>query len=486
MDDLSVTEETWETIRDKIPDDDLRWGIYFENGCWTFFHDPRNITTIIPLRIAGAPVVVPIYSPPFIHPGTVSPSDPCPKLINPYHEIPDNVVVNLLESFPFALAFYILYNGFCQIWVDEDFDFELAASHLPREFGGLKVTYFTHGPSETSSRSHVQTTVVEGGSHEPNAGRAAAHREISITPTIGCGSEIDVISAILSKSVGRALRSRIGVKILTESDSVEVITMSSHAAFAPRIYKTLARKHLKLGFLSRGWNRLSGRVENEPVQTLDQPQVTADTTERWWESVEIFAAGSDKKIGNIHKTYDENASEDTSYPIGFQHDISLVKPDTDSMRMLSGMKCPAREWYRDAAIDTRSRLYVLGSHQIDGQGLPKYWAEPVGKGIMVNQNTFPTEKRWKEGDIKQLIGRCTLWRPLNASSGWNGWSGAPVIVNKEDGTEELLGFQSFVQDSHHRQFAMPDRRLKMDCANGYISFGACMKLPQEILSSTIL
>jgi len=154
--------------------------------------------------------------------------------------------------------------------------------------------------------------------------------------------------------------------------------------------------------------------------------------------------------------------------------------------MLSEMKSPTREWYRDAAIDTRSRVYVLGSHHIDGQGIPKHWAEPVGRGIVRNQSSFPPDQRWKSEDIHGLISRCTLWRPLNASSGWNGWSGAPVIVKKTDGTEQLLGFQSFVQDSHHPQFYKPDARLKDDCTSGYISFGACMKLPREVLNSVIV
>jgi len=59
MNDISVTEETWESIRDTFPDENLRWGVYFENNCWTFFQDPTTIKSTIPLRIAGAPVIIP-------------------------------------------------------------------------------------------------------------------------------------------------------------------------------------------------------------------------------------------------------------------------------------------------------------------------------------------------------------------------------------------------------------------------------------------
>jgi len=232
----------------------------------------------------------------------VSPPDPFPMLLNPYLELPDKAVVSLIESFPFALAFYILYNGFCQIWVDGDFDFEWAASHLPREFGGLKVTYFTQGPSATSGRTQgpattsgrtqVQITVTGEANYESTAGRASAPQEISITHTIRCGSEIDVKSAILSSHVGRCRRCRTGVKLLINGSLEKVITIASHAAFAPRIY----RAQPKLSFFRRYFNTVLGRVLNDGIPAHDQPQEPGNWVTKWWESVEIFAAGTDKKV----------------------------------------------------------------------------------------------------------------------------------------------------------------------------------------------
>ncbi|KAF8250907.1 hypothetical protein K440DRAFT_659143, partial [Wilcoxina mikolae CBS 423.85] len=108
MSDVSVTEETWEITRDSLPGD-LRWSVYFENNCWTLFRDPRNIKSTIPLRIAGAPLIIPVYSPPCVHPGTVSLPDPHPKLINPRADLTNEMVAELFDTFPFALAFYILY-----------------------------------------------------------------------------------------------------------------------------------------------------------------------------------------------------------------------------------------------------------------------------------------------------------------------------------------------------------------------------------------
>jgi len=192
------------------------------------------------------------------------------------------------------------------------------------------------------------------------------------------------------------------------------------------------------------------------------------------------------QVGDLCKTYDEEASEDALYPIGFPYDISLIRPAKQNMHIIHDIKSPAPEWYRDGALDTRSKLYIIGSHQIDGHGLPRRWVEPVGQGIILNQAGLPSDQKWKADDVKRLVSRCTLWRPLNAAPGWDGWSGAPVIVRKEDNTESLLGFQSFVQDSHHRQFAMPDDKLKAGCADGYISFGACMKLPEDVLNSAIV
>ncbi|KAF8250906.1 hypothetical protein K440DRAFT_638745 [Wilcoxina mikolae CBS 423.85] len=257
--------------------------------------------------------------------------------------------------------------------------------------------------------------------------------------------------------------------------------MTSHGAIAPRIQeKKIGENIKKHGFWNRYLTKFLGRSENDRSES-QQPK---DST-KWWEGVEIYAAGTDKKVGDLCKTYDEEASEDTIYPIGFPYDISLIRP-AQNKRMIGGIISPASEWYRDGALDTKSRLYVVGSHQIDGHGLPRRWSEPVGQGIMLNQGGLLPEQKWKADDVKRLVSRCTLWRPLNATAGWDGWSGAPVIVKKEDGTEALLGFQSFVQDSHHRQFPMPDDKLKEACTDGYISFGACMRLPEDVLNSVIV
>jgi len=211
------------------------------------------------------------------------------------------MVTALFESFPFSLGFYILYNGFCQIWVDDDVDYQWAASYFPREFGGLKVSYFTHGPSATSGLSgpsglsHVQNTLEETSPESIMSGsqNVVAPRQISRTPTMKCGSEIEVKSPALSTIVGRSPRSRVGVSISMKGE--KVITMTSHAVIAPRIHENKLRGKIKEhSFWHRFITKFPDRGENDRSES-QQPKCSTN----WWEGVEIYAAGTDKKV-SIH------------------------------------------------------------------------------------------------------------------------------------------------------------------------------------------
>jgi hypothetical protein len=102
-------------IRGSLPDE-LRLGLVFERNCWTFFRDTRCLQGILPLRIAGAPVIIPAYTPPILHAGSISPPDPQPIPIDPLPDISNDTVYELATCFPFARGFYILYYGFLQVW----------------------------------------------------------------------------------------------------------------------------------------------------------------------------------------------------------------------------------------------------------------------------------------------------------------------------------------------------------------------------------
>jgi hypothetical protein len=194
-------------------------------------------------------------------------------------------------------------------------------------------------------------------------------------------------------------------------------------------------------------------------------------------------------LGNLSGSFDPDPS--ARFPIGFPQDISLVKPD-DSVR-IKDIHCPAREWYKDNSQNTRDTVYILGpGPKIEGHALPQVWGERIGEGIMRIQETKPKKDRWNfsKSRVDDLVDRCYVWRPLNEFNKEDAWSGAPVILRRDDSTELLLGFQSFIQptalDWRSRPNEESGTQLWNQCGQGHISFAACMMPRNELLNSKIL
>ncbi|KAF8533668.1 hypothetical protein BDD12DRAFT_473649 [Trichophaea hybrida] len=456
---LTAGEENWKEIREVLPVE-LHRGLVFENGCWTFYDDPRGIKNGVPLRIAKALVIVPIYTPPFGRPENESPPDPYPGRIDPFAKATDDVICSLLETFDFALGFYILYNGHLQIWASggDSFDRQLAASRYPRRFGGLKVSYFTGGPRATSS--------IAGTSHQGLVHTSTNDSQpIAVRPPFECGSEI----AIRTQSQ----RSRIGVALEMQDISgngtlTTYVTMATHPAIAQSKQKRSLWKSLT--------NRFSWRDKIRPQ----------DSSGSWWEGMEVYETRTNARLGNLSHSFDPDPS--ARFPIGFPQDISLVKPD-DSVR-IEDIHCPATEWYTENGQNTRDTVYILGpGPRVEGHALPQVWGERIGEGIMRIQKKWPRGDRWNASKrrVEDLVDRCYLWRPLNEFNESDAWSGAPVILRRDDGTQMLLGFQSFIQPTNLDLRSQPDEtQLRNQCGQGYISFAACMKPGNELLNSKIL
>src|SRR5690606_6551711 len=104
----------------------------------------------------------------------------------------------------------------------------------------------------------------------------------------------------------------------------------------------------------------------------------------------------------------------------------------------------ASAWYT-GTLSTETKLGRCGKQNMDSSGIPKSWAPgvPVGQGIFKGSKTRP------EDETTKLLSRCHLFRPKNPNqvgcSGWDGWSGAPVLVSTSSGGWEVLGFLSFAQ-----------------------------------------
>lgn len=126
---------------------------------------------------------------------------------------------------------------------------------------------------------------------------------------------------------------------------------------------------------------------------------------------------------------------------------------------------------------------------MEGSGIPKSWAP----GVPVGQGIFKGSKNWSEEETSKLINRCHLFRPKNPNgvgcSGWDGWSGAPVLVSTCTGSWEVLGFLSFSQPRGLQRNYNPvddDHDLRSDISKGYVAFAACMHLPPALLEAEII
>lgn len=118
--------------------------------CWTCSPIDSVSTDKVPIVISDVPVVIPVESRYPLRAPVTPPPDPHPKFIDPTRQIPDNVISDIFKVYEDALGFYLLINGQLQIIIPDDFDYQYALSHRPREFGGLEVTYIMESMTPTA------------------------------------------------------------------------------------------------------------------------------------------------------------------------------------------------------------------------------------------------------------------------------------------------------------------------------------------------
>lgn len=239
---LSIPKTPW-IPSTQIPED-LQSDIEFndrgqDSSSWTCTPSNSVLSDQIPLRADGYPVVLPVD---FKYPLTgmfSPPPDPHPLFISPSAQLSDEDIHHIFSTFPASVGFYLLINGFLQVIMPDDFDYEEGVPSLPSEFGGLKVSlipetvYPTAGEASASSpattatstktrferlfgQSSAQSTVAGPAGHPPT-GTAGV--------SVGCA-----VRAIVpgSKSKQR-FEGKTGVAITPRDDnSKKYITIPTH------------------------------------------------------------------------------------------------------------------------------------------------------------------------------------------------------------------------------------------------------------------
>lgn len=203
--------------------------------CWTCSPVDSVSTDKVPIAISDVPVVIPVESRYPLRAPVTPPPDPHPKFIDPTRQIPDNVISEIFKVYEDALGFYLFINGQLQIIIPDDFDYQYALSHRPREFGGLEVTYImesmtpTAGITSQASAEVPQTltnapmpTQLAPGASSTAGQSSAAHIDAMLKLTIG--------SAIQASVKGTKLKDRYEGRIglMTRMGDRTFVTIPTH------------------------------------------------------------------------------------------------------------------------------------------------------------------------------------------------------------------------------------------------------------------
>ena len=212
-----VLDELPDHIRDNLEFNSPPEGKIWPRS-WTFVPGPSQTVDgkwSIPLRIAGAPVIIPVpWRYPLMSTVSVTPPGDPHETISPAAPVTRTLVEDVFGVFDFARGFYLLLNGLLQLVVDDELDVEWALTHKPNRFGGLKVEYV-----------HMELT--------PTAGRDRIGQEPGQEPV-----RLQVHSIVLARRKGKNKsakeNARLGLKVRAngqgnQNAGREFLTTSSHS-----------------------------------------------------------------------------------------------------------------------------------------------------------------------------------------------------------------------------------------------------------------
>jgi hypothetical protein len=466
-------EEDWTLVQNRLPEDWM-WDVEYQSGCWTCTPLEADTPKHYPLTIAGAPVVLPVeYQWPPIG-GVNPPPDPRPSApIDCRAEMTLDIVRDLFLTFEGSVGFYVLISGLLQIIVSEDFDTAWASSHLPHKYGGLKVCYIPQTLEATMLPSSTATTRTDPVLNPQSTSLSSLFRR-SRTSTGSSNPPLKLNDFIEARPKANhrneKFSGRIGLQVTDNFSDDPFLVMSTHIITEA----ILARSHR---------DALLGRSRSR-FEKLDGD---------WNELVDIWAGN--EKIGTIEKSFDQ---EPEIYPIGFRHDVTLVKPTTAASARDIVSPVSDLGWLNRASWcslrQQSSAVKILGPTETNRAVKSLQCSRPseisiVGEGIFLNQNaTAQNSKSLKDHDVltwKSMVARALLYRVHPDFDPPNGHSGVALYAEgtREDGTTGpgVVGFQSFVQRSGHVQnFRMEGSHLERRLHSGRVAFFGAFEVPNEL------
>jgi hypothetical protein len=212
-------------------------------------------------------------------------------------------------------------------------------------------------------------------------------------------------------------------------------------------------------------------------------------------SYQILLCLQTRQIGTIQKTFDREVK---LYPVGFKHDITLIKPSSPTM--VEDIASPVANlgWLHQKSWDSlrqqTSTVKILADTESTQSGKSIKCSRPsdvlvVGEGIFLNQKAAAgSSKSLKDHDAStwnDLVSRALLYRVYPDFDPPNGHSGTALYADgvREDGTEGpgIVGFQSFVQRCGKVQsFDMEGPALERRLQLGVVAFYGAFEVPSEL------
>lgn len=371
----------------------------------------------MPLKIAGAPVVMPVeYGWPLTA-GVEPPPDPRPiPKIDCTASLSLNVVRDLYSTFKDSLGFYLFINGLLQITVPDDFDTAWASSHQPHRFGGLNICYISQtmeslpsAAETTSSRPLLRNTVLSA--------LVRRSRQLIALPNPVLRLHDFIEARSTAKYQRKKYGGRIGLTVIKDGEPYLVMSNNIVEDATP------ANSSRETSF-----HRLCSRAE-----TLQEDRN---------EHVNIWAGN--ERIGTIDKNFDMEARTRLNR---FHHDIKLVKPLAHTSISRAASPVSNLGWLcRDSWKSLRELKYLApteGSSISCGQG-PEILV--VGQGIFLSQSA--SARSFKSLDDHD-VSRALLYRVHPDLDLPSGHSGIALYADgeREDGSHGpgIVGFRSFAQ-----------------------------------------
>ncbi|KAG6365290.1 hypothetical protein INS49_006899 [Diaporthe citri] len=433
----------------------------------------------------GYPVILPVdYKYPLT--GIFSPPpDPHPLFISPSSQLSDGDIHHIFSAFPACVGFYVLINGFLQVIMPDDFDYEEGIPSLPSEFGGLKVSLIpetvcpTAGEASASSpattamstRQRFERLFGPSPAQGAVAGLAGHPSANAVGVSVGCA-----IRAIVSGSKSKQrFEGKTGVAITpTDDNSKKYITIPTHL--------------------------LTDAVIASKTMSLD--------SDAWRKEVKVCVASNSVEMGEVTTIFDQ---EPKSFPVGFSHDVSLVDisriPDTRRMVPYAAdlTWLSQQEWmdikYNSSnlvLLDDRSReaksIGVVDSRcQMVGQGIFRIQQQSrkrssfLGSLSSGSSSSRTQDPRDDPSTWTSFVARSILYRVHPDYPARGGQSGVPVCVVSEntDGTPshsaKVAGFASFVQMvSDVQKYDLEGDKLYKRLQEGRVAFYGAFQVPREL------